>query len=79
MNEYLTFFPSDGFIDIEVNFVKSAARIAKRRASTSDITRLLELIELNEQPCMTFDEYQGTITEITIDPILKQLRLTVQL
>lgn len=79
MNEYLTFFTNDGNIDIEVIFVKNSVSIAKRRASLSDITRLLELIESNEQPCMTFDEYQGTITEITIDPILKQLRLTVQL
>jgi len=79
MNEYLTFFPDAGTIDIEVNFVKSSARITKRRASLSDITRLLELLESNEQPCMTFDEYQGTITEIAINPILKQLRLTVQL
>lgn len=79
MNEYLTFFLDDGPFDIEVNFVKSSARIAKRSASLLDITRLLELLESNEQPWMTFDEYQGTITEITIDPILKQLRLTVQL
>lgn len=79
MNEYLTFFTNDGNIDIEVIFVKSSARIAKRSASLLDITRLLELLESNEQPCMTFDEYLGTITAITIDPILNKLKLTVQL
>lgn len=79
MNEYLTFFTNDGHFDIEVNFVKDSARIAKRYASVSDITRLLELLESNVQPCMTFDEYPGTITAISIDPILNKLKLTVQL
>lgn len=59
--------------------MKNSVSIAKRRASLSDITRLLELIESNEQPCMTFDEYQGTITDISIEPTLNKLRLTVQL
>ncbi|PPD51389.1 MAG: hypothetical protein CTY12_08080 [Methylotenera sp.] len=79
MNEYLTFFTNDGRFDIEVNFVNSAARIAKRYASISDITGLLELLESNEQLRMTFDEYPGTITAISIDPILNKLKLTVQL
>jgi len=79
MNEYLTFFTNNDRFDIEVIFVKSAARLTKRYASTSDITRLLELLELNEQPCMTFDEHPGTITAIILDPILNKLKLTVQL
>ena len=74
MNEYLTFFTNDGNIDIEVIFLKSSVHIAKLRASISEITRLLESLESNKQPCMTFDEYQGTITKITIDPILKQIK-----
>ena len=79
MNEYLTFFTHDGHFDIEVNFLESVARIAKRYASVSDITRLLELLESNAQPCMTFDEYPGEITAISIDLTLNKLKLTVQL
>jgi hypothetical protein len=77
--EYFTFFSGEGQFKVNVKFESSDSSIATTSASSTDIARLLDLINSDENYVMTFDEHPGVITSINIDVVHRKVQLFVRL
>lgn len=78
--EYFLFFSGEGDYLVSVKFAgHSSAKIATRRASINDISKLLDIVNRQPKTTMSFDEHYGLVQEIRIDLMAKKGTLIVNL